>query len=228
MHFSGLFKQLKRRLRWKRRWLSLGVWILLVGFVCSAVWLWQPSETRNANILLNDDAMEKESKAAINMDYLLTEPNHQQIVLERIKGVSGKSRVFFQKNYVCGEEIKQLGQMSAKEILQLHEKNPQWSVSLSQDGRVFFVENIEDLSPHCKETAYFGLDKNGNLSLFDGLPKKENVMRTFFQLNIHHLESSLPRQTIAELREGIRVSDLAEYNSVLSTFSEFAIEEIKK
>jgi forespore regulator of the sigma-K checkpoint len=87
------------------------------------------------------------------------------------------------------------------------------------------MEQIDDLSPGCKDTAYFGLDKEDNLSLFDGVPSDKKVIRTFFQLNMGFLESSLQMEAIEELRQGIRVTDMLEYNSVLSTFSEFAVEQ---
>jgi forespore regulator of the sigma-K checkpoint len=39
------------------------------------------------------------------------------------------------------------------------------------------------------------------------------------------LESSLPREAVQSLYDGIRVADYADYNSVLSTFSDFAMME---
>ena len=47
-------------------------------------------------------------------------------------------------------------------------------------------------------------------------------MRTFFQLDVGSMESSLPRDVIQRLEEGIRIQDMEEYNSVLSTFSDYA------
>nr|WP_276562957.1 BofC C-terminal domain-containing protein [Paenibacillus anseongense] len=107
-------------------------------------------------------------------------------------------------------------------------KHPNWLLSVSPSGEITFTENIEDLSPACKEKAVFGIDGSSNLSLFNGTPAKDNVIRTFFQLNIKHLESSLPPDTVEKLREGIRISDMEEYNSVLSTFSDYAVEETEK
>nr|WP_306220202.1 BofC C-terminal domain-containing protein [Cohnella sp. WQ 127256] len=83
-------------------------------------------------------------------------------------------------------------------------------------------ESIDDLSPQCSKTAYIGMDKDANLILFDGPPKKEKVIRTFFQLDIEMLESRLNEERLRELTKGIRVTDKDEYNSVLSTFNEFA------
>jgi forespore regulator of the sigma-K checkpoint len=120
--------------------------------------------------------------------------------------------------------------MDAADILAYHKNNPYTVVGLVAEGSVHFVKTIEDLSPRCKENAYFGMDKGGNLSLFEGVPRvgDSNVIQTFFQLNIEHLESSLPRDAIKELYRGIQVRDLSEYNSVLSTFSDYAVEVTEK
>ncbi|MNI90437.1 hypothetical protein D3C73_1479580 [compost metagenome] len=48
------------------------------------------------------------------------------------------------------------------------------------------------------------------------------MIRTFFQLDVQHMKSSLPGDAVNQLYSGIRISDLADYNSVLSTFSEYA------
>ena len=86
-------------------------------------------------------------------------------------------------------------------------------------------KRIHDLSPACKESAVFGIDADGRLSLFDGPPDGGNVLRSFYQLNIRYMESSLPKERFDALVRGIRVSDLDEYNSVLSSFSEYAARE---
>lgn len=72
--------------------------------------------------------------------------------------------------------------------------------------------------------AYIGMDSSGGLSLFEGKPDKEKVMRTFFQIDIKSMETSLPKEIVQQLHEGIRVQDLDEYNSVISTFSDFALD----
>lgn len=72
---------------------------------------------------------------------------------------------------------------------------------------------------------YFGVDNQSILTLFEGLPYKGKVIRSFFQLDIEHMKSSLPPQAVRQLYDGIRVSDLAEYNSVLSTYSDFVAKQ---
>lgn len=130
--------------------------------------------------------------------------------------------VVLKREYLCGEteeEMKRETVTSADELLTRYEG---WNF-VSRNRSVYtFEKKINDLSPHCKENAYFGLGTNGELTLFDGLPEKGQVIQTFFQLDTGKLESSLPREELNLLRQGIRITDAAEYNSIISTYSEFS------
>ncbi|WP_205417309.1 BofC C-terminal domain-containing protein, partial [Klebsiella pneumoniae] len=52
---------------------------------------------------------------------------------------------------------------------------------------------------------------------YQGEPDEEKVIRTFFQLDVGTMESSLPEGVLEQLHKGIRIQDVDEYNSVLST-----------
>lgn len=229
-----MWRQLKRRLRQKRRWLSLGVWVLLLGAVAATYGLAGREKPGEQSAIAPIRTLEVEGGDAVPVQRSLAPEEtaapgeHQEAILQRIRAHSGKREVLLQSNYVCGEEVEKLGRKSALEILEIHRDNPTWAVTIDRDGAVYFVRKVEDLSPSCRENAYFGIDRNGNLSLFDGLPQSDKVLRTFFQLNIEYLESSLPKETLRQLQEGIRITDLAEYNSVLSTFSDFALEPTER
>jgi forespore regulator of the sigma-K checkpoint len=214
-------KQLRKKLRWKRRWIALGSLLLCIGGTLYSAKLDNSSPHAFAGI-------GKAVQSAFSHTAETGEPDRSQAVMDTLKQIKDKREVFVQRIYVCGEELQKLGQLTADDMLKEYMEHPDWQLTLKEDGSVRFKQQIEDLSPECKSNAYFGIDASGNLSLFNGLPGKENVIRTFFQLNIHHLESSLPRETVKQLYQGIRVSDLAEYNSVLSTFSDYAVEEIEK
>jgi forespore regulator of the sigma-K checkpoint len=216
-----LWKQLKKRLRTRRRWLALGIFVLAaavasvtapVGSAPYKVEGGGGEPARSAFAPLVQDGGDKQQANA----------------LETIMRGGTEREAVLLKTYVCGEERQQLGRLKPEGVQKLHAEHPGWTVRLAEDGTVVFTQSIDDLSPACKQTAFFGIDENGNLTLFDGVPGKDNVIRTFFQLNIRHLESSLPRDTLNQLHSGIRVRDLAEYNSVLSTFSEYAVEETQK
>ncbi|CAG7655258.1 BofC C-terminal domain-containing protein [Paenibacillus allorhizosphaerae] len=220
--WNQMKKQLKKKLRWKRRWLNLAAVLLIAG--AAATWIWL---ARDRNTGPNAWNLQEQTVFGRNM----TKPAQpEKDVISMINGIDGNREVFSKKSYVCGEELQLIGSMSSGDILAYYKEHPTLKVSLEDGGKVFFTEKVDDLSPRCKENAYFGLDAGGNLSLFEGIPGASgtNVIRTFFQLNIEHLESSLPRETVKQLYRGIRVTDLADYNSVLSTLSDYAVEETEK
>jgi forespore regulator of the sigma-K checkpoint len=213
--FSNMIKQLKKelkkQLRSGKRRLMLGSFLVLIGL---------------ASFVVMGLARHDSFAAAVNgngMNALTPETKQQLDVLQQIETRGGEHEVFAQKMYVCGQETAKIGRLKAGDIVQYHLAHPQDNMKLTTQGEVFFIEQVEDLSAKCKQNAFFGLDKNGNLTLFDGLPNHEQVIRTFFQLNVEHLKTSLPQGTLDQLKQGIRVSDLAEYNSVLSTFSDYVV-----
>jgi forespore regulator of the sigma-K checkpoint len=211
-------KQLKKKLKWRRRWITLGLFLIVLT-VCLSAYRFL-SEDRSSIAAINAQAASAFVPASSS-----TEIEDQNKTLEVIRTLKGKQAVYLQTVYVCGEETQQLGVWSALELQAAHKKHAKWLIRMDEPGKVTFIQHIEDLSPACKDQAYFGIRQDGSLSLFNGVPGKDNVIRTFFQLNIDFLESSLPEETVRELRDGIRVTDMAEYNSVLSTFSEYAVED---
>jgi forespore regulator of the sigma-K checkpoint len=214
-------KHLKKKLRWNRRRLAMGLIVVVLG---SAILV---QYERNGSIFGGNQMGEALSVFKPMESKPSVDDKKQGEAVETIKHMKGKLDTYLQKEYVCGEETQELGAFSSQELLDTHKKHPNWTIDLHEE-KVVFAERIEDLSPECKQQAYFGMDVDGNLSLFNGVPGKDNVIRTFFQLNIQYLESSLPKETVKELHDGIRVSDMAEYNSVLSTFSDYAVEESER
>ncbi|MDF2715353.1 MAG: hypothetical protein K0R28_2278 [Paenibacillus sp.] len=225
MNLSSLYKQLKKRLRQKRRWLSLGFFIMAAAVGIFTVYASRSSDVPGSEA---DSAAQASAVPDAGTAWGSGPSAEVRDVWNRIREAGGKRDVYMHKAYVCGEENLLIGQMNADEVISLHNEHPQWSIGFGDDGTVTFTEKIDDLSSACKNNAYFGLDKNGNLSLFEGPPDDKKVIRTFFQLNMGYLESSLQPEAVDQLKEGIRVLDMEEYNSVLSTFSEFAVEETEK
>ncbi|WP_025690339.1 BofC C-terminal domain-containing protein [Paenibacillus zanthoxyli] len=137
---------------------------------------------------------------------------------------SGLSRkVHYKTNYVCDEEIRNVPQaMSPKELQFLIAEHSDWQGKIGPEGDVWLERNVNDLSPSCKKEAYIGIDNEGNLTLFKGPPKREEALKTFFQIDIGTMKSALPEKVWRQLQGGIRVQDIHEYNSVLSTFSDYA------
>jgi forespore regulator of the sigma-K checkpoint len=229
MILSGFVKELKKLLRRKKRWLALGVWLLLLGITITAGWY---ADSKDPKHLSTGDAvrstLEASTSPVFNFDQTPSDDEIQSAMLERIKEDGHRHPVVLRTQYVCGERVEQLGELDGQAVFNLHEGHPDALIDIADDGVVSFTELVNDLSPECRDNAFFGLDESGNLTLFNGQPEEDRVIKTFFQLNIQYLESSLPRDTVDQLHRGIRVTDLEEYNSVLSTFSDYAIDETEQ
>jgi len=203
MGFS-LWKELRRRLRRGMRpgGLRLAVW--LAAAVCAA--MTAVPETAEA------------APQALNQKHDETDDRRY----ETVRAAGSPVDVTLRRSFVCGEETRRLGRMTAEQAIELLRRHPGWRAVAAGSGAVIMEERINDLSPACKESAVFGIDADGRLSLFDGPPERSKVLRTFYQLDVRHLETSLPKERFEALVRGIRVSDFDEYNSIVSSFSEFA------
>ncbi|WP_168121635.1 BofC C-terminal domain-containing protein [Paenibacillus sp. HB172176] len=199
-----LWKQLKKRIRRGRN----PIWTLS----CIALWLFAGM----LSIGLFGGAVLAE-RAGAERDY--GQPSLSEFLSEREEPVSAT----LHRMFICGEETEALGKLQPQALIKLLGDHPEWSAMMERDGRsIRIVEQVADLSSHCKSHAYFGIDKQGYFSLYDGQPSEDKVMRTFFQLDVRFMESSLPQEKLEQLTRGIHVKDIDEYNSVLSTFSDFA------
>ncbi|GAB7386529.1 hypothetical protein BSNK01_03640 [Bacillaceae bacterium] len=133
--------------------------------------------------------------------------------------------VVLKQTYACGVEVEERRNVTFASEEALRRAYGDWElVSVDRGNAYVFRRSVQDISPLCKESGYFGLSADGILTLFQGPPKDGKIIRAFFPINTKKLESMLPQQEIAMLYKGIRIRDLAEYNSVLSTYEEFALE----
>jgi forespore regulator of the sigma-K checkpoint len=216
----SIFK-LKRRLknrwrRWRRIVWTFSICAVIFGMAC----LGMPLSEQFKHLLSNNEPITQETLAHLQEWSGEHEAGDFRIQLTN----SNKTRIVHTGTvYVCDSETVIAGIMRPDEILAMLDKHPRWEGRIDGAGEVWLEEHVPELSATCKENGYFGLDSNGSLSLFEGKPDKEKVIRTFFQINIKSMESALPREVIDQLHSGIRVQDLEEYNSVISTFSDYAL-----
>lgn len=158
----------------------------------------------------------------------VTEERSEEEV-QRILGQLGSetdrlTSVVMETHYICGIETEQLGKMAIPQLKVLLQQHPEWEAEVVSADTLQIKKQVDDLSPLCKEQAYISVDAVGNLNLYEGRPAEEKVIRTFFQMDVGSLESSLPEGVLEQLQQGIRVQDKDEYNSVISTFSDYAID----
>ncbi|UQZ33039.1 hypothetical protein C2I18_05340 [Paenibacillus sp. PK3_47] len=148
--------------------------------------------------------------------------DHREL-LEAVSKEGIDRRVHLKTIYVSGEEVQSLpGVKSPLQLKELITGHPEWYGWLSGEGDLWLERRVNDLSPLTKREAYIGVDEQGNLTLFKGPPAGEKVLKTFFQMDMGSMKSALPEEIWKQLHDGIRVQDIEEYNSVLSTFSDYA------
>lgn len=225
MSVFHFFKKLFRK-RW-RRW-RRAIWSCAI-LLTAGIMIWSGQNIKDQMNKLLTAASDDTPLAVETMHYLQIEDDKleerrqdQREFMQKLNTSKGKKHVHVRITYVCGIEEQDMGKLTADGIYELMNKNPLWQGRLDNKGEVWLEQTVSDLSPTCKRQAYMSIDSNGNLTLFDGPPEEEKVMRTFFQLDVGSMESSLPRDVIQQLEEGIRIQDMEEYNSVLSTFSDYA------
>lgn len=214
-------KQFKKRWkRWRRAVWSSALFLIIGGLLLAGQTL--PEQMKQLLTQMTDG-----SPIAIEtLNYLQDndeELGEQRVFMQQLNDSQGNMKVHLRTSYVCGVEEQVIGSLDADSIYTLLNNNPSWKGKIDASGEVWLEETVtDDLSPACKEQAYMSVDANGNLTLFDGPPQEEKVLRTFFQLDIDSMESSLPKDVLKQLQDGIRIQDIDEYNSVLSTFSDYA------
>ena len=136
---------------------------------------------------------------------------------------AGPLQLSLQRTYLCGgkteEEIQT--EQTMEQVLAEHSG---WEIVSVEADRLVLHKAVNDIAPSCKENGYFGLSAEGILTLFNGLPSEQKVVQTFYPLDMEKMENSLPKAEVDLLKQGIRVRDLAEYNSVLSTYDDFQVD----
>lgn len=190
----GWIKRLRQKLRNRRPALLLASILLILLFTASVTWLAVNGTDKTKN---REDAQE------------VLAPQKWQVVI--------------QKKYIAGPMIEEKQEYSAEELDEIVTTFSNMDMVERGDHYIVFSQEIADLSPALKESGFFALDNYGVLHLYQGEAKDENIIQTFFQLDLERLETTLPVEEYMQLREGIHISSLAEYNSVLSTYSEFAM-----
>ena len=167
------------------------------------------------------------SEAATAMAPVTEERSEEEVqsILGQLRPETDRlTTVVMETYYICGIETEQLGKMAIPQLKVLLQQHPEWEAEVVSADTLQIKKQVDDLSPLCKEQAYISVDAVGNLNLYEGRPAEEKVIRTFFQMDVGSLESSLPEGVLEQLQQGIRVQDKDEYNSVISTFSDYAID----
>jgi forespore regulator of the sigma-K checkpoint len=146
------------------------------------------------------------SLAAASIAYAEAPPVQMTVILERL--------------YLDGEVSEEIKTETVTSMKEIWEKYKGWQLVDMDDEQMVFQKSIHDISPLLKANGYFGLTKDGTLSIFEGKPSESSrVIQSFFQLDIKKLESSQQKQ----LKKGIRVKSKARYQNIIEAYRPFAL-----
>ncbi|OEH91482.1 intercompartmental signaling factor BofC [Bacillus solimangrovi] len=130
--------------------------------------------------------------------------------------------VTLQKHYVDGK----LSEDKLTEIIWAMEDfwstYSDWQLVHQEKGQVIFRKQIDDISPLLKQQGYFGLSEEGRLTIYSGKPELDDVIQSFFQINIEKLEVHQQE----ELKQGIPIKSKEQYEDVIETFRMFKIDAV--
>jgi len=136
-----------------------------------------------------------------------------------------EKRLVLITHYVVGNDTIETKVQDINSLEELNANYPEFQIYKFNEEEIILERSIEDLSPELKEGSYFSLDQDGYLALYHDNKTETRIIETFFRIDIEKMETGLPKEPVEQLFKGIPVQDLAEYNSVLSTFSEYSLEE---
>ncbi|WP_134700043.1 BofC C-terminal domain-containing protein [Ammoniphilus sp. YIM 78166] len=149
-------------------------------------------------------------------------PDREQQVETVQAPVRQEVELVLTRAYICGAETEEKVTQVFSSLNEVYMEYKDWEL-VSNDGNQFaFKKLVPDLSPVCKENGFFGLNQDNMLTLYEGPPEDEKVIQTFFHIDTKKLASSLFERDLLLLQQGIRIHDLGEYNSILSTYGEFS------
>jgi len=130
-----------------------------------------------------------------------------------------KVQVVLKRVYLDGEVSEEMKEETVWAMEDFWAEYQDWKlVDMGTDG-IVFEKKIDDISPLLKTNGYFGITDNGTLSIFNGKPGKENIIQSFFQIDIDKLESFKQ----VELKKGIPIKTKDHYIQVLES-----LQSIKK
>ncbi|MGM0844103.1 MAG: BofC C-terminal domain-containing protein [Bacillota bacterium] len=96
-----------------------------------------------------------------------------------------------------------------------------WELIDMTEDQVVFRQSVDDISPLLKSNGYFGISDDGVLSIFNGKPGQSEIIQSFFQIDIHKLESGKRD----ELVKGIPVKSKQSYEHVIQSFQPYSLKE---
>ncbi|CAI9396870.1 MULTISPECIES: BofC C-terminal domain-containing protein [Bacillaceae] len=125
-----------------------------------------------------------------------------------------KLEVVLKRIYLDGEVSEEVVEETVWSMEDFWSKYDKWQLVDMTSKELVFKQEIDDISPLLKANGYFGINDEGILTIYNGKPAQENIIQSFFQIDLKKLESKQQE----DLQKGIPIKSRDRYVKVLETF----------
>jgi forespore regulator of the sigma-K checkpoint len=138
----------------------------------------------------------------------------------QVREISGplEKKIVLQREYLDGEMSEEIRTETIWSMEDFWAVYRDYQLVDQNEERIIFKIQEDDISPLLKANGFFGLSENGSFSIFNGKPENENIIQSFFQIDIEKLEA----QKQAELQHGIPIINKDQYAQVIETFKAYS------
>lgn len=131
--------------------------------------------------------------------------------------------IILQRVYLDGEISEETIEETIISMDDFWRKYDKWLLVDQNDSQLVFQTYVDDISPLLKGNGYFGIKADGTISIFNGKPVKDQVIQSFYQIDLKKLESS--QQT--ELLKGVKIENKERYKQFLEVYKPYSISTMK-
>ena len=128
-------------------------------------------------------------------------------------------QVILQREYLDGELSEEKITEWFWSIEEFKNKYRDWKIIEQTKDHIVLHKMENDISPLLKTNGYFGITKDGTLSIYNGKPEKDKIIHTFFQIDVGKLEVYQQE----ELQQGIQIISKDQFNSLMKEYREYAV-----
>lgn len=140
---------------------------------------------------------------------------HHQAIASSVDKITVK----LERVYLDGEVSEEILEETILSMEQFWDFYKDWIVVEHNGTMIHLRKEIEDISPLLKLNGYFGISDDGFLNIYEGKPKEQKVIQSFFRIDTKKLKSHLQE----ELQEGIPVMSRENYQDILKMFQKYAL-----
>lgn len=133
-------------------------------------------------------------------------------------------QVTLKRHYLDGETSEETLQETIWKLEDFWAKYESWQLVDMDEERIVFETFIDDISPLLKVNGFFGITKDGTLSIFNGTPEQADIIQSFFQIDMEKLEGRRRQQ----LEQGIPIKSKEVFSDVLKTMKQYSIDKESK